>query len=49
MRVETKQGYQWIDLIETKNAEPQKVAGEPRAVNFGDGVNMRYISNTYGM
>ena len=37
-------GYQWIDLIEY-NAEPQKVAGEPRAVNFGDGVNIRYISN----
>ena len=39
-----KIGYQWIDLIEHKLGL-QKVAVESETVNFGDGVNIRYISN----
>ena len=35
VRVETKQGYQWIELIEFSQ-ESQKVAVESQTVNFGD-------------
>ena len=41
-------GYLWIDLIEYIQ-ESQKVAVESETINFGDGVNMRYIINTYVM
>ena len=36
----------WIDLIEYIR-ESQKVAVESETLNFGDGVNMLYIINTY--